>query len=271
MKFLMRAAVAASLCATAFVAHAQVHHTLGEREGLRVHVGAENWAWDETTEDGARYVNEDGSGVARLGLSYSFSVWDPQVLHTLGLDASAGTITYNGSYIGGGAVTSTTRWDSVRLNYDRSAPLASTSWDWVAGVSLEKRNRSIWNPKGNRHQEEAFVGGIARLGIQAPRHTKTGWFGGAGVNMTFSTDEDPYAKELGFQENVTLSPGSDVGYQWHVGYAFSKQTSLELHQEMLRWKISNKVKVTPTGGQAALIWQPASDLTRTSLRLTHKF
>lgn len=271
LNFLMRAAAAACLCATAFAANAQVQHTLSEREGLQVYVGVENWDWEETQEDGSGYVGEAGSGVTRLGLSYTFSVYDPQVLHSIGVEGSAGTVTYDGSYIGGGAVTSTTRWDALRLNYDRVAPLPGTSWDWLAGVSFEKRNRAIWNPSAKRDQKEDFLGGIARLGVQSQRPSQTGWFGGAGMNLTFSTNEDTYAKELGLKEDVTLSPGSSLGYQWHVGYAFSRNTSLELHQEMLRWKISNKVNVSNAAGDTGQIWQPASDLTRTSLRLTHKF
>jgi len=266
----MRATAAAPLLAAAFAVSAEVNHVLGEREGLQVHVGAENWAWDETKEDGTHYVGENGNGVTRLGLSYTFSVHDPKVLHSIGLVASIGTITYEGAYLGGGAVTSTTRWDSARLNYDRIAPFAGTALDWVAGVSVEKRNRNIRNPAGARYQKEVFLGGMARLGIQSQRPAQTGWFGGVGVNMTLSTTEDPHSKDLGFAERVTLSPGNNTGYQWHFGYAFTRQTALELHQEMLRWKMSDKANVS-NATSAGQIWQPASELTRTSLRLTHKF
>lgn len=253
-------------------AHAQTKNTMHAREGLSVSAGVEQWKWVEYNEDGSEFLNEQGGPVANLGASYTFSTHQDRVFHTVSVKSSLGDITYNGSYMGGGAVTSTTKYNVFRLGYDVAAPLFdSKSVEWTAGLAYEQRNRQIWNPSLKASQVEDYASGIARVGVQVPRPVQTGWFGAAGLTATLFTNMDPHATALGFKASPVLRPKADTGFYAKAGYAFTPNLSIELSHEVTRLKISQKAGVETTGGAVGQIWQPASSLGRTSLQAVYKF
>lgn len=271
MKHTLKFALVALLAGLGATVHAQ--NVMHPREGLSVSAGVEDWKWVEFNEDGSEYLNEQGGPVPSLGAAYTFSTHKDRVFHTVSLKSSAGDITYNGSYIGGGAVTSTTKYNVVRAGYDVAAPFFAddSTIEWTAGIAYEQRNRQIWNPSRKAYQVEDYASGIARVGLQVPRPLNEGWFGGAGITATLFTNMDPHATDLGFKTSPTLRPKADTGFYVKAGYAVSRNLAIELSHEVTRFKISQKADIETTAGATGQIWQPAAQLGRTSLQAVYKF
>lgn len=271
MKHTFKIAFVALLAGLGATAHAQ--NVMHPREGLSLSAGVEDWKWVEFNEDGSEYLNEQGGPVPSLAASYTFSTHKDRVFHTVSVKSSAGDITYNGSYIGGGAVTSTTKYNVMRAGYAVAAPLFAdnSALELTAGIAYEKRNRQIWNPSRKAYQVEDYASGIARAGLQIARPLQNGWFGGVGITATLSTDMDPHATDLGLKTNPTLRPKADTGYYVNAGYAISRNLAIELSHEVTRFKISQKADIETTTGATGQIWQPAAQLGRTSLQAVYTF
>lgn len=240
-------------------------------EGTTVSIGTQSWSWTETNEDGSRFLSERGNNVLQLELKQTFTLYDPAIAHSVGVKLARGRITYEGAFVDGPAVTSTTVWDAAEIYYGQARPLGDTGLEWTAGVGAEIKQRNIWNPATEKYQREDYTGALLSVGLQVPRPHTNGWFCGAGVTLTLATRANPNTQDLGFKEAVKVTPTSAFGVHAHVAYAFSPQTALELHWQQQRWGISNKVDVTDAKGAAYQLWQPASILGRATLKLSHRF
>ncbi len=257
----------------AFGSAASAQHVMHPREGLTLASGLEDWKWTEFNEDGSTLLKETGGPIKTLAAAYTFSTHQDRVFHTVTLKAAMGEIAYEGAYIGGEAVSSTTKYNGLRFGYDVAAPLTDgpVALEWTAGLSYEKRDRRIWNPARKSYQAEDYQSGIGRLGVQIARPVHAGLYGGVGATVTLFTNMDPHATDIGFKSSPLLRPKADVGYFAKVGYAVSRNMAIELSHEMTRFKMSPKANIETTSGATGQIWQPASQLGRTSVQAIYKF
>jgi hypothetical protein len=268
---MLKKSIIAATLALAGLSH--VHASDGLK-GLSLSIDTQQWYWQELQEDGAEYLNEKGAGVLGLGAEYR---WDDGfgLRHGLGLSVSGGDITYNGSYINGPKLRSTTDYSTWRLQYDISGPLSHVSPSfgparWSVALAYEERQRDIWNPSREGFQQEDYSNGLIKLGLEWPRQNE-GLYGSVGLTRTFSNRMNPHGTEIGFKENPVLKPGARTGMYLEAGYAFDRNWALEAGYERTGIRISNKAPVTGADDQQYLIWQPQAKLERTYIRARYSF
>lgn len=260
------------LCALLAVAAASVLVTSAhahEREGFQLFTGAEQWKWVEQDSSGKQLLSETGP-VAQLGGRFTYSTHGDTVFHTITAKTSRGTINYDGAYIDGPALQTKTRYDTLSIEYAVAGPLTS-NLEWTASLGAEERNRAIANPSTGKNQVENYHSAIVRAGVQVPRPAVWGLYGSVGVNTGISTMENIHATDMGFTTSPLLHPKADIGGYLNVGYAVSRNFSVEFNHELLRFRESSHQVVKDAKGASYEIWQPRSILNRSTVQAVYRF
>lgn len=231
---------------------------------LRAGVGTEYYSW---TEDTTPEVRERG-GMIALALEYT-RPRDAGLLWGYRGKLYFGSVNYEGSTLfpPHDPISSTTEYAGTsqegqiryRFNIGNQRGL-----DLVVGAGVD-----LWQRKLSVSQQEDFVIGFARLGIESERDGE-GWLWGGGLKYPFHTWEDAHLDKIGFDSNPVLTPGKEISPYFHVGYRF-EPLAVVFYVDSFRFSRSPYEPVTHSTQGAQLIFQPASTRYMAGLRLVFAF
>lgn len=180
----------------------------------------------------------------------------------------AGRPTYDGQFIGGGALSSDidyaggtleglALWKTRAGAFDL-AGLAGLGWDaWRRRITFNGQTEdwSVW---------------YLKAGAELAKPGATGWRAGAGLTYTISTSENAHLDSLGFDSNPRLHPGKDWGAYLEVGYRFSPSWEIDGYWRYRRFPESDHVTVN-LGGVPVDAFQPESKEETLGVGVVYRF
>lgn len=240
-----------------------------EIRGVTASTGVESWTWAEYDARGGQLLKEHG--VVPFA-EFGYTLPGNGVSHNFTAKLAAGSIDYNGQTQAGAPLDTTTRYQSIKLDYSLAYRLPTTevALNAVGGVGFEMRTRDIHNPLLRMTQREDWHTLYGKAGLETPLPAKAGAYGGAGVVFPIYTSEDAHLTDFGAANNPTLRPKSDIGLYAKVGYRFNERVSIQGTYEGLRYRASDS-HLVDFGGMAGAVHQPASSLDRVGVQLIAYF
>ncbi len=137
----------------------------------------------------------------------------------------------------------------------------------VAGLGLD-----YWKRQLTSSQSEDYRVVYLRLGANLDRRNAVGWYGGGGVKLPLSVDEDVHFPDIGFQPNPHLKPQGELSFYAEVGYRFDQRLSLTGFYDSYRFGESDGVGVVEAAsGTPFTFFQPKSSVDSLGLRLRYEF
>lgn len=248
-------ALAVALCAAAPIAQAD----------WNLSADVEHFRWAEDTSPS---VTETGP---RFGLGLGWTQdrpagWELRYEGRLYF----GSVDYTGALLlSNTPVTGTT--DYRGMTHEGQAvyrfPDSSLGAELVAGVGLD-----LWERQLSASQSEDYRVLYVRLGGNLDRRARTGWYGGGGVKLPLSVDQDAHFPNIGFSPNPHLEPKGEASLYAQVGYRFGERLSLAGYYDSYRFGESNPVTVTEAGtGNAFTFFQPETKVDTFGLRMRYRF
>ncbi len=187
-----------------------------------------------------------------------------------------GSVDYNGSLLFTGTpVGGTTEYTGL-LNEVQAVhrlPGNPQGLEVVSGLIWD-----YWNRQLSPDQREEYWIASLRLGLQADRRERTGWFGGGGLKYPFYTRENAHFTELGFSSNPRLEPKGAMSLYADLGYRFNRNLSLAAYYDSYRFKesdptpgMTNPFVPDCTPPRSCRFIQPTSNVDSLGLRLQYSF
>lgn len=224
----------------------------------------EHFRWRESTtpavsEDGIRY------GVGGGWLPAKNSGW------LLGWKGKLywGSVDYDGALLFSNTpAQGTTRYSGAVNEFlvvYRPADSRFDRVDFVGSLGLD-----AWERRLSAQQREDYTIVFVRLGVDYNVRANQGWFGGGGIKKPLFAREDAHLRDIGFDQNPTLTPGKDPSLYAQVGYRFTPKWSLLGYYDSYRFGRSRAERVT-SGGASFQVFQPESRMDVLGVRLVHTF
>jgi hypothetical protein len=180
-----------------------------------------------------------------------------------------GSVDYSGAeLLSNTPLTGTT--DYVGMSHEAQAtyrfPGSALGAEIVAGLGLD-----VWERQLSAFQSEDYGVLYLRLGGNLDRRTR-GWYGGGGIKLPLSVDENAHFPDIGFVPNPRLEPKGEASPYAEVGYRFDERLSLAGYYDSYRFGESNPVTViqAATGNSFSFV-QPATSMDVYGLRLLYRF
>jgi len=185
-----------------------------------------------------------------------------------------GTVDYNGAtLVGGQPVTGSVDYDGLFNEVQTSYPLdAGRRLRGLLGLGLD-----YWNRQLTEVQREEWYVYFLRAGLEWGNRRREGWFIGGGFKYPFYVIQDPHARSIGFDQDVTLHPKGKPSLYADAGYRLSGNVTVGAFYDSYRFDQSGAVNVSGQtcvdsfGTPTCRLLQPKSDADMYGLRLTLHF
>jgi hypothetical protein len=244
-----RAAIAVALLALATPAHAQ----------WSASAAVERFRWHEHTTPIA--VRESGPRFAGA-IGWALPVARGPLV-ALRAGVSGGNVDYSGSF---------------QADTTRAATGASTYTGWNAAGELHWRVPRVadavaafeyeaWRRHLSRTQDERYRITSARFGLERGAAHDSRWSAALGLRTILDTSEDASIAEGGVTYGLRFSPGTGSNVYGRLGWRLRPHVTAEAYVDAMRLGRSNTIQLRKRSRPVATVFQPASDLDVTGVRL----
>lgn len=187
----------------------------------------------------------------------------------------AGSFKYIGALQNGTPVQDTIDYSGMVHEVDAAyRPTAESPFGLLGGVGLDYWQRRF--PFGGAgtassgRQQEDWTTLFLRVGLEAGRRSRPGWFGGAGLKYTLGTRVNAHLSDLGFDQNPELNPGRELSGYAEAGYRLNPHWKATAYYEGYRFSRSPGELAT-RGGSTFVVTQPRSTQDDLGIRLEYIF
>jgi len=235
--------------------------------------GAARAEWSANLEYQRFRWAEPSVGVTETGPIFGIGLaWDQQ-------RTSGWTFAYRGKYyfgsvdydgatlVGNQPVTGSVDYDGLLNELQASHPIGGDVRA-VLGLGLD-----YWNRQLTAVQREQWYVYFLRAGAEWGDRLKEGWFFGGGIKYPFYVVENPHARSIGFDQDVTLHPEGTPSFYADLGCRINRRVTVSAFYDSYRFDQSASANVS---GQTCLasfgvpncrVLQPASNADMVGLRL----